>query len=257
MGFSIIEIGLPLDLSVPSCVRLSKGGRSGIRAPDIHPGLRRTAGVLFEIGRERDRTGADRCAFSKRISVWLRETKSQPLFTSLNRPCRQSSLELSLSGLVEGIAGALSQAICCRVPIQTESVGGGETILRTGPCGYTRPRFVGGFLSRAGVFQHGAHSKVCPSIYMSQLSNRRLVSWGRRGGRRKLALSIIPAKNIPWMGTAGRWTAEHAPSPTGRKYPIEGGPFGGGGARRAILLVTYCVPAWFAVASAVTSHRMQ
>jgi hypothetical protein len=31
MGFSIIEIGLPLDLSVPSCVRLSKGGRSGIK----------------------------------------------------------------------------------------------------------------------------------------------------------------------------------------------------------------------------------
>jgi hypothetical protein len=73
MGFSIIEIGLPLDLSVPSCVRLSKGGRSGIRAPDIHPGLRRIAGVLFEIGRERDRTGADRCAFSWRIPSWLTE----------------------------------------------------------------------------------------------------------------------------------------------------------------------------------------
>ncbi len=66
---------------------------------------------------------------------------------------------------MEGIAGALSQAICCRVPIQTESVSSGETILRTGPCGYTRPRFVGGLLSRAGVFQHGAHANVCPLTY--------------------------------------------------------------------------------------------
>jgi hypothetical protein len=168
------QIGLPLDLSVPSRVRLSKGGRSGKRAPDIHPGLRRIAEVLFEIGRERDRTGADRCAFSRRIPVWLSETKSRPLFTSL----------IDLAGNRVGVWESDSWKDCRRFVAghllsradQTGSVGGGETILRTGPGGYTRPRFVGGLLSRAGVFQHGAHGEVW-SLYISRKK------YSMRGGR--------------------------------------------------------------------------
>jgi hypothetical protein len=74
MGFSIIKSDcLWICPYRPACAFPKAADLEG-KPGDGHPrALGRTAEVLFEIGRERDRTGADRCAFSKRIPSWLIE----------------------------------------------------------------------------------------------------------------------------------------------------------------------------------------